>query len=419
MPNQAEQYLYYKRGEANLITNVGTYSAECEVLQRKNGTVSVRAVIPLINLGKNIQKAEIFFLDGIRVQLGKIWVVNSEIRFSTNHKTVWHFHTSSVAITYSNKHASSRSYALTNFIMRSSPDWAFFVEGVETTLLGVNEYSELTNKIKSGEEIYLPTAKLIFSNDLPNSSNLAESVCQLLSIAQGSYVEWSHYEDRDLDGELVSSYHEERILCAYTPNPLFVDKEIFSFLLNALPGLYEFKKLWDARRLIRLYISGGDQSNYLETRGMLLATTVEALKEELDELVPHGQEKRLAAIYKAAKTIIKQSNLSPEDIMIINQNLSGIKRLSFSEHIRRLADYAKIQISPSDVKNFVECRNVLLHTSKYRSMKQGIETYAQEYLKLLGFVDRVFLRLIGYRGPYRDRTSREILVMAKAEPDSF
>jgi hypothetical protein len=89
----------------------------------------------------------------------------------------------------------------------------------------------------------------------------------------------------------------------------------------------------------------------------------------------------------------------------------NIKGGTFKSLIENLCNFLNLSVSKQEIDLFVECRNCLIHegefycktaTPKQRKRCKPLNTQTEEYLFLVNFLDRVFLKLLGYSGPYID-----------------
>jgi hypothetical protein len=89
----------------------------------------------------------------------------------------------------------------------------------------------------------------------------------------------------------------------------------------------------------------------------------------------------------------------------------NIKGGAFKSLIENLCNSINLSVSKQEIDLFVKCRNSLIHegeffciTAKPKQRKRfnALGTQTEEYLFLVNFLDRVFLKLLGYSGPYID-----------------
>ncbi len=93
-----------------------------------------------------------------------------------------------------------------------------------------------------------------------------------------------------------------------------------------------------------------------------------------------------------------------------SRKLAALNRTSFKQIMTKLFRY--IGFDPGrEITPFVQCRNSLVHrghfyattaTEAQRRACPPLATLQEEYLFLVSFLDRVFLKLLGYSGEYID-----------------
>ena len=100
-----------------------------------------------------------------------------------------------------------------------------------------------------------------------------------------------------------------------------------------------------------------------------------------------------------------------EILKSVFRKVAIIKSGSFRSIIENLCNLISLQIDSQEMNLFVECRNSLIHegefycetaTPKKRNRCNPLNTRFEEYLFLVNFLDKVFLKLLGYGGPYID-----------------
>ena len=91
-----------------------------------------------------------------------------------------------------------------------------------------------------------------------------------------------------------------------------------------------------------------------------------------------------------------------------------LNRTSFRELLGCLCADIRLPVDRNDINLFIQCRNSLVHkgqfycisaTDKERKQCRPKQTEGAEYLFLVSFLDRIFLKLFDYSGPYMDWSS--------------
>lgn len=177
------------------------------------------------------------------------------------------------------------------------------------------------------------------------------------------------------------------------------------------------------RGTIDAYLDAKAEGDYLEMRGAKLAVAIEMLKDvflrqpdcpckefhtDVDvfaRLVP--------LIRSAIKKILADSEIPKKAISAIatDAKIRALNRVPFSWVLEAFCQNINLRVSPEDVKRFIDCRNSLVHTGdfltarhKKDSLPSPFSSTTGEWMFLVSFLDKVFLKLLGYSGPFLDRT---------------
>lgn len=167
-----------------------------------------------------------------------------------------------------------------------------------------------------------------------------------------------------------------------------------------------------------IYLDAKAEGDFLQVRGLKLVAAVEMLRAELHQLVSHRSsilspetfDKVKTALRKAIKAELSGPEMAPKR-GILYGNLSGLNRVPFAEELEGICDRVGFDASDSEVRQFVASRNKLVHEGRFycerasereRRRVRPLKSLTEEWFSLLHFVDRLFLRCAGYRGPYID-----------------
>jgi hypothetical protein len=97
------------------------------------------------------------------------------------------------------------------------------------------------------------------------------------------------------------------------------------------------------------------------------------------------------------------------------ENISGLNRTSFKEILLKFCEYINLHVTDDYIQSVVDSRNRLIHEGKFlcqsdtkriKKRYRTVENYPQykdpinEYFFLMNFVDKCFLKLLKYEGPY-------------------
>jgi len=88
--------------------------------------------------------------------------------------------------------------------------------------------------------------------------------------------------------------------------------------------------------------------------------------------------------------------------------IGGLNRRSFRYVLLKLCKSLNLDLKP-DTELFIACRNSLVHQGRFysksakptdRERLAPLSTASDEYFFLVNVMDRLYLKLIGYSGPY-------------------
>ena len=216
--------------------------------------------------------------------------------------------------------------------------------------------------------------------DVAVVTELVDDLCYILSVARGTKIQWVYCDSYDGSGKLLSRNLCSRITKPYCPLKIIHPaagggKETKTFIEQAYPAYVNRHKSYKLDKgTIDAYLDAKAEADFLEMRGVKFAVSMEILK----------------------KVFCKTMN---------------IKGGSFKSLIENLCNSINLNVSKQEIDLFVKSRNSLIHggeffciaaTPKQRERFKVHSTQTEEYLFLVNFLDRVFLKLLGYSGPYID-----------------
>ncbi|WP_048178899.1 hypothetical protein [Methanosarcina siciliae] len=293
-------------------------------------------------------------------------------------------------------------------------------------------YKKIMRWIKTFKSIDV-TCEAIFNLSEDKFENIIETLDDLLygmSIARGTKIQWIYYEIFDDKGICISRAHSSsRVTKVYSSYNLIDPKDTNStkiFLENANPIFGEENKLVIImRELIDSHLDSLTSGIYLETKGANLAITMEMLT-VISKKVAKEEETNKENIltdekFEELKKLIEEyleSEVEEEKRNLIYKNLKAINtiRRSFNALISDFCKEINCEVSEDQIKLFVKCRNKLVHTGNFYcrfATPKDKEKYPQlkdelsEYSFLVDFINKLILKLYGYRGFYLDWSSTE------------
>ncbi len=256
---------------------------------------------------------------------------------------------------------------------------------------------------------------------LAQVTDSVDEVCYLLSIAMGTKVQWVALTESTAKGIWHSRHHYSRVTKRY--GSLYVldhhGSDVESLLQSSSDGRFTHAKeqvgLTDAA--IDTYLDAKAEGDFLQVRALKLVVAVEMLKAgHLDRIGSSGLildeddfEDRLPQLQTAIKSAL--AGLTSNQRKSVYGNLRGLNHVAFATQLQLLCDSVRMPLESDDLGRFVASRNKLVHeghfyceksTERERAKVPPLPSVTHEWFWLLHFVDRFFLRAVGYEGPYID-----------------
>lgn len=286
----------------------------------------------------------------------------------------------------------------------------------------IAEYEAVVKRMRTVKSTDV-TAELKFEgNKTEVFESIADDVCYLLSLARGTKIQWICRDDCAPSGNTIRRFHFSRVTKPYCPLAVIDPREVKDtpdFLSDTMATYVARREKWGlSRGLIDAFLDAKAENDYLETRAAKLAIAMEMLKASFlesskyaDVVKSKHEFRRLIPLIKEALKKALSDRLKAEERAVLYRNIEELNRVPFKDLLEALCSHLEISVSDEDLQLFVRCRNSLVHTGRFYSMMaDGNERAAvkphrnpsEEYFWLVHFLDRLFLRLVGYRGPYVD-----------------
>lgn len=269
----------------------------------------------------------------------------------------------------------------------------------------------------------LPTAQLQVNTraSLERVTEAVNEVCYLLSIALGTKVQWIALTEETRAGSWLCRHHYSHITkrygTLYTIDPQGSD--ISTLLQLSSDG--RFKRAREqaglSNAVIDTYLDAKSEADFLQVRAIKLVVAVEMLKAEYaDKSGAHSlifPPKDFGVLVPKMKKTVKDVfvNSTADQRAEVYANMSNLNRTPFSSQLRQLCAAVRMPVQEEEINRFVASRNKIVHegrfyceraTDKERAKLAPLPTLQSEWFWLLHFVDRLFLRAIGYEGTYID-----------------
>ena len=239
------------------------------------------------------------------------------------------------------------------------------VEDQEVRLVQCENFKEIEDHLKKEKDVRVTSELVIISkfDKFKDIEKMTENLQSLCSLASGNYVT-SLYEDVFKHGQLMRSTLFPLKTYPYSPRrgpidiSLFGAKELKNFLESSYPNFINYKSNLGLNIVIE-YAVTSRIFQPLELAYLLGATTLECLESYLPKFL----------------------------------NKPKIKDWCFRNKTKKLCDTFGIKYSTSDLE-FIKLRNNVVHTGRFPKNVDAVKSY----YKLINFVDRILLTILGYKG---------------------
>ncbi len=272
-------------------------------------------------------------------------------------------------------------------------------------------------------------AEIAADGDVTVVTEVVDDLCYILSVARGTKIQWVYCDSYNGSGKLLSRDLFSRITKPYCPlkiiHPLAGGgKETKAFIEQAYPVYVGKRKSYKLDKItVDAYLDAKAEADYLEMRGIKLVVAMEILKSvfiELPDSPMKGyilEEKKWKELCfhlcRAMDEFLQTEKIDRDSrkAMCNDKTVLELNRRSFAYFLKKLCRHIDLRINKDDVKLFVQCRNKLVHYGRFycamatpeeRKECNPSPSKSHEYRFLVNFLDRVFLKLLGYSGPYVD-----------------
>lgn len=273
--------------------------------------------------------------------------------------------------------------------------------------------------------------------------DMVNDLCDLMSIACGTRIQWIYCYGYNTEGKIVSQFHRSSITRPYQPMQLIRNDHMWlkKYLEDSYVVFIEKQNLLKQNRyLIDKYLEAKAQNDRLEQRGIKLAGIIEMFKELSirlnlpteetiirEDCFEASKSDIIKALIKAIEQSVNQqyaeeSKENRRKIIQANKEKMFAKipdlnsRSSFKQILQAFCKHINLQVSESDLQTIVASRNKLIHEGRficqtYEDKNKLAQKYPyfkdpwSEYSYSMNFVDKCILKLLGYKGRYINQSN--------------
>jgi len=254
-------------------------------------------------------------------------------------------------------------------------------------------------------------------DDYKSSFEKVRKLCQLLSVARSTFINWGSCKVFDTEGKVVYEFHGQAQSRNYHGNNLIKDlpNETVKFLKKAWIEYDQYKELLDLKRVIYGYIDTF-QNSYVETRCLNIAALTEsicsrwAIHEKRYLFIDKTKfESQLPKLNNSIEKALRKefSNLNDSHKQIMLNKVTGFNRRPLDWKLKRLRKAFNCPITDEEISRFVELRDNLAHSSLFPENTDNTDAF----LFMRHFLDRIILRILDYKGTYFDMEERKQTIL--------
>lgn len=315
-------------------------------------------------------------------------------------------------------------FGLTNVLMMGAFSLRLEHAGIITELFvkPVENYQDIVDHIRPLKIVDITCEVSGFLTEQIKAEQLVgvvDNLCYLLSVAQGFKINWLYQTFSDSEGTCLSKVHESYVAKAYKAQSLIPSHNLPAFMEGTYGAYVTNRERYQLNtRIIDLYLDALAEGDYLQPRGMKLATALEAIKAVFTNLETDPVKETIltrSAFERLRKKLCEQispllEGLEDGSAKTFCDKLPELNRRSFNELLDDIFARINFQIDEEEKKRFIRCRNKLVHEGRFYCEAEAQKAHAvpdhqqmvQEYFFMVSVLDRVILKLLGYQGIYKD-----------------
>lgn len=296
----------------------------------------------------------------------------------------------------------------------------------------VNDYKERIDKVRRTKGVDVTCEAVVNLGNgqtIEELEQLVDNLCYILSVAYGTKINWVYRDIYSLDGLLLRRLHSRRVTKPYTPLSIIDPRnphETRAFIEQVYPVYINKKNPYRLHRgTIDAYLDAKQEADFLEMRGLKMVVAMEMTVWHIGRLLGINEEILDKDKSEFRKLRIKLERLIKSEILqgsnskmkrrrdLVYSKIPELKRRSFRDMVKEIIspDHISLPLSDDELELFVRSRNSLVHKGDFycntannrdRVTCPPQQTPADEYFFLTNILDRMFLKILGYRGIYID-----------------
>jgi hypothetical protein len=243
---------------------------------------------------------------------------------------------------------------------------------------------------------------------------LVSDLCSVLSLAEGTLVNWIFCEQRDADGNPLFAVHHPAVTRPYNGALPLIDPrpphEMPTFVEGVFGRYRDLKESYRLGATTRAWVDVRT-TGFLETRCLQLLSVMEFVIGRVAVL--NGREfimdddtfqAKLGPLRRAISDVLCLAfpSLAKQAATRMTEHLRGLNFTTFKRRLREAANEFRVELDQADVEAITATRNELVHRAGFVTDKP-----MNEFQRVQSVLDRLLLGLLGYRGPHIDAITFE------------
>lgn len=319
----------------------------------------------------------------------------------------------------------SERFAIVNVDISGPDTWELQLdwhgEPIWLTFQAEPDEHRLLRQARLGRSVAVTGQVLVPRNEHYSTEDVVDALCWVLSLGQGRKVQWISRQLVGPDGLACVHEYRNRATRRFGPlSPIDSDwRDTQRFVESVYPVFLARQDEWQIGRLIDAYVDAKSDQDFLESRGIKLAAVLEMIKAQYLEvndplqgaILPATQFDALRQdLVNAIEGVATRYSVARTCRSAMRRKAGELNRHPFRDVMQSMCRHLDMALQGDELRQIAAIRNSLIHEGRFSSAaSQGPRLEPVEAWRILvSFVDRVLLRLVDYRGPYRDFRSESI-----------
>jgi hypothetical protein len=289
------------------------------------------------------------------------------------------------------------------------------LDGHRVKIVPLPEYRNILEGIKAekGIDVTCEAHWPVEGDAWQNVPKVADDLCRLLTITRGTIITWLYYDLVAEDGRVAETYHRDSPTAPFSPTPLIdprVPTDTKQFVESTFKRYMALKDAYKLRKVAHAF-ANCRSAGFIEMRALLAVVLVDFLRGRwaeqhnlnlvMDEAIFNAKVDQLQR--RVRELLGEVFHMDDAALDMMASHVRGFNWRPLRRSLRELRDGLELCITGDEIHHYVESRHSLAHRATFAA-GEGPEAI-KEYYRILSFLDRIILGILGYRGAYVDCTT--------------